>query len=212
MKRGRYAVTKDGDGRKVTSVSLPYAVWELATLAGLNVSRLTENAILREFGIEFDKAEGERDEHLQARVREVLDEHLLKAETRDKRIELLKQEVEFARARAIAEEMTAQAVEAADREREEAHKRSLEAAWARVAEKQYLTPEKVGKWLPMVDTAGDYVDEWEALPVWLSREAGESFTADEVLTYAKRYAAGDSPPPDPPREAVRSKRPGKRSP
>lgn len=183
-----YSVESDGKRTKTTSFRIDYQLWELVKLSGKSWRGLMEGAILREFGLDIDQNTESWSPEFREKVKNAIEIEIARAENQEKRIDFVRQQIEYTKARAIAEDLAAQEIERRELERVENHRRSLEDAWIRVAKKRHFTPDKIRRWLPENDRSGDHVDEWEALPVWLSREAAETFTTDEILTYAKRYA------------------------
>ena len=193
MKESRaYTVESDGKKTKTTSFRIDVQLYELVKLSGKSWRSLMEGAILREFNLESSENSENWSENFREKVREALEIEIQRAGNTEKRIEIVRQEIEYSRARAIAEDLAAERIEQMERERIDAHHRKLEEAWARVGKKHHFTPDKIRRWLPENDRSGDHVDEWEALPTWLSREAGETFTTDEILSFAKRYANGET--------------------
>lgn len=183
-----YEVRTNGDKTIRTSVYIKASLHELVKLSGKSFTDILERAILEEFSLVFDENDPKMSEKFRETVEKLKEEEVLRLQKQENRIELIRKQIETARAQALAEEIAAQEIERREQDREATHKRKLVEAWAAVSKKRHFTPDKIRRWLPENDREGDHIDQWEALPTWLSREAEETFTTDEILTYAKGYA------------------------
>lgn len=183
------AHTIDGDGRKtkVTSVRIDFRLWELVNASGKSLRAIVENAILREFDVGNSDSE-ELSEDLKTRIRTVTEERLRRNENLEHKVELVRQVVQDATAYAVKEEFETQLKEQKIQKEKEIHEQKLKDAWSAVEIKHHLTPRRIQRMLPENDIDGDYEMDWDALPSWLSKEAGATFTPDEILAYAKYYA------------------------
>lgn len=193
MKRDQaLSIEKDGTRVKVTSVRINVHLHELATLLGLNFRTLLENAILDALQLPSATDPEHWTDEFRELIQRALEDAAQKAENKKKRIDIIQQAIQHDEARKIADVLATEEIERREQERKDNHKRALVEAWAKVAKKRHFSPDKIRRWLPENDRSGDHVDEWEALPTWLSREVGETFTTDEILSFAKRYANGET--------------------
>lgn len=187
-----YEERNDGTKMIRTSVQVKADLHELVKLSGKSFSTILQEAILREFSLDYDENDEKTSEKFKKMVEKAREIEVSRLQNQAYRAEMICNAIESARAQEIGKELAEREVKRREEEREENHRRKLVEAWVRVAKKQYFTPDKIRKWLPENDRSGDHVDEWEALPNWLSREAGETFTTDEILSFAKRYANGEA--------------------
>ena len=83
----------------------------------------------------------------------------------------------------------AQASAAAERDRADAHARKLRDAWLVLVKKKKIIPSGLFRRLPENDVDMDHTDFWPALAQEVSATAGEHYTEQEVIAYARSQVA-----------------------
>lgn len=79
--------------------------------------------------------------------------------------------------------------EAAERERLESHSRKLRDSWLVAVKKKRIIPGGLLRKLPENDINCDHIDFWPTLARDLSNLAGEQYSIEEVVAYAKQQCA-----------------------
>lgn len=185
------AFSIESGGKKiiVTSVRLDATLHELAKRSKLNFRTLLEKAILNEFRLPQPDDPENWSDGFRALIRKTLDDAMREEENDKKRIEILKQEIEHARAKEIADVLTAEREQQREKERVETRTRKLVETFERVMEKHGLSKSRIRRMIPEYDPETNNLDDWLAIEGEIRAEAREWFSDDEIRSYAKEYTA-----------------------
>jgi len=184
---GAYHVEKSGKKTKSTSFRIDIQLHELVTRSGKNWRKLMEGAIIREFGLPSPDNSNDWSDEFREKIRHALEEEARKAENNEKRMEIIKDEIERARAKEIADVLTADKIRRLEKEREETYRRKLTEAFERVMKKHGLTKSRIRRMIPEYDPETNNLDDWLKIEGEIRTEAREWFTDDEIRGYAKDY-------------------------
>lgn len=179
------------DGRRVvrTSIDLDEDVYHTVKEMRLPVSSLVNSALLDYFGATSVDEDIARIRGIRESVAKVCEIDRLKTENKTKRealaVSAVKDRVGAARE---AEQVKVNAVVAAE-ESMVSRRETLDRIWGMLIEKKKIIPTGLFRRLPENDVDMDHVDFWPALAREISTTAGENYSDQEVIAYARAQVA-----------------------
>jgi hypothetical protein len=179
------------DGRRVvrTSIDLDEDVYHTVKEMRLPVSSLVNSALLDYFGAASIDQDIARMRGIRESVAKVCEIDRLKVANHEKREALAATAVKN-RVGAVIEAEKAEAIATAVAEDELiSHHETLCRAWSLLIKKKKIIPSGLFRRLPENDIDMDHTDFWPALAQEVSTVAGERYTEQEVISYARAQVA-----------------------
>lgn len=178
-------INRRGDEMKQIAVWVPAALHNLAKADGLNVSKFLTEQLEALYEDELTVETLNEKFRLMAAAKESRQKQVAAAEKAAENRERLKDNVRAMRDERIAEK--AREVDAAIRT--EAHVANLGSAWDILVKKKKIIPSGLFRRLPENDLDMDHTDFWPALAQEVSTVAGEHYSEQEVIAYARAQVA-----------------------
>ena len=172
-------VTKEGQPRKTrTSIDVDPRILAVFEAKAINKSAWFDRMAKLYFGLTDVTEEIQKLQSMDAAI-------AISRQEDDKR-ELEKQRREMA---AIMNAKSEQTQVVAEKERSDVHARKLRDTWLVLEKKKKIIPTGLFRRLPENDVDMDHTEFWPALAQEVSATAGEHYTEQEVIAYARSQVA-----------------------
>ncbi len=170
---------------KQVAVWLPVELHQLAKADGLNMSAFIREQLEALYKDESTVETLNEKFRLMSAAKESLQKQREVAERAAEKRERLKDKVRTLRAERIIEKASQEDAAVAA----EAHMANLGSAWDVLVKKKKIIPSGLLRRLPENDYDMDHVEFWPALAREISSLAGETYSAQEVIAYARSVVA-----------------------
>ena len=172
-----------------TSIDLDEDVYLAAKELRLPLSSLFNAALLDYLGAASVDEDIARIRGIRESVAKVCEISRLKTENREKREAIAVSAVKNRIGATIEAELAEADARIADEESRATHHESLERSWAVMVKKKKIFPTGLLRKLPENDVNMDFTDYWTELARDISKVAGDQFTDQEVIAYARQQVA-----------------------